>query len=299
MGLKFTKLFSYLPGEAVSNEYFEGFLETSDEWIRQRTGISSRHFHDGTFEDLVKRACKEISLEKKESVKAVIVASCTTKYQILPLASLVAEECGLSGEILTLDINQACTGFLSGLKILEDLLKTGEHAILIGAEKFSSSLDFKDRSTVVLFGDGVAGGILEKTDERCVFKNYTRPNSEVLYYSDEKEGLEMKGKDIYRFVTRDVLNSLEEFLEENNLDKDEVTFIVHQANIRILEALSKRLELKENIPSNIQQTGNISSASIPLLLKEMDEKNQLKRGEKIVFMAFGAGLSWAFGHITW
>lgn len=298
MGLKFIDVFSFLPEKKYSNKYFENYLDTSDQWIKDRTGISSRHFYDGNIQEMMKDFAKNIILEDKNKIKAVIVASCTTKYQVPSLAAILAGELNLNREVLALDINQACTGFLSGMKLLDGILKTGEKAILIGAEKFSDILDFNDRSVAVIFGDGIGGAIVEKTDEKNIFKSFTKADSKALYYSEEKSSLQMAGKEVYRFVTRDVLNTLEEFLEENQINKDDTTFISHQANERILEALKKRLKLRE-IPSNIRNTGNVSSASIPILLKELNDKNKLKRGEKIVFMAFGAGLAWSFGYITW
>lgn len=299
MGLKFLETFSYLPKNRYSNHYFEKYLDTSDQWIKDRTGISYRHFYDGKMEDMIKDFSRSIDIKGK-NIKAVIVATCTSKYQIPTLSSIVAGNLGLAKEIFVLDINHACTGFVAGLELLDKLLDVKDKALLIGAEKFSDVLNFYDRSTAVIFGDGVGGALIEKTEDKAIFKSFTSPDSEVLNYLEEKGGLSMAGKDIYRFVTRDVLNSLVDFLDENNIDKDEVTFIAHQANDRILEALSKRLDIKtEKIPSNIKDTGNLSSASIPILLDKLKKENKLKRGEEIVFVAFGAGLSWSFGHITW
>lgn len=300
MGLKFIDTFSYLPEKRISNQYFEDYLDTTDQWISERTGISYRHFYDGSMMEMIKDSCQNIHLQNKEEIKAVIVASCTTKYQIPALASVVAGELGLSGQLIAMDINQACTGFVAGMELLDKILEVGGKAILIGAEKFSDVLDFEDRSTAVIFGDGIGGAIVEKTDGKGTFISYTNPNSDALIYSEEKCGLQMEGRDVYRFVTRDVLNSLEQFLEEHNIDKDRVTFVAHQANGRILEALARRLDVdSDKVPSNIKYTGNISSGSIPILLDQLNKEDKLKRGEDIVFMAFGAGLSWSFGHITW
>lgn len=300
MGLKFVKLFSHLPGDSYSNQYFEDYLDTTDEWIKARTGISKRYFYEGTIEEMMREYCRKISKEQISRIKAVMVASCTSKHQIPSLASIVVGELGLEENILALDINQACSGYLAGLEMLESYLLPGEQALMIGAEKFSDTLNFSDRSTAVLFGDGIGGALIQKTIEKSIYKSYTRANDKVLHYANETEGISMEGKDIYRFVTKDVVNSLENFMEENQIDRKEVTFISHQANGRILDALSKKLKVNPSqIPSNIEYTGNVSSASIPILLEELKRDKKLKRGDKIVFMAFGAGLSWSFGYTTW
>ena len=302
MGLMLKESFSYLPGEPYHNKRFEKYLDTSDQWIQERTGIVHRHFSDKSMEEMIARLSKIIEAKDIDTrnIKLVLVATCTSSHQIPTLASIVCGYLGLNEDVLALDINQACSGFVSGLSLAEKYLDVGDEALVIGVEKFSDILDYDDRSTAVLFGDGGAGVLVEKNRDLAIFNHGTISDSSVLCRDIDTNVLTMNGKEVYRFVVRDIAQKLEDFLSTNSIDKDEVLFISHQANKRIIEALANRLKVNINqLPTNIEKTGNISSASIPLLLDEVIKNYDLKRGEKIVLVAFGAGMSWAFGYLTY
>lgn len=302
MGIRIEKVSSYLPKKIVTNNDFEKILDTSDQWIRKRTGIEQRHFKDKEkLEDLVINSVEKLNLnsEEKENIKAVIVATCTSKYQIPSLASLVKEKfLNEFTDIYVLDINSACSGYVQGLEFLNSYLKENESALLIGAEAFSDILDFTDRTTSILFGDGAGASFISKNSESAVFKTISIGNSEVLKYKDY---LTMDGKEVYKFAVHDVYNILEDFLKNNNINKRQVDkYIFHQANIRIINSIQKALdESSEKFPINLNKTGNLSSASIPVLLSELIRKDRINRGENIVLVGFGAGLVASIAYLKW
>lgn len=304
MGLKIEKTSSYLPGESIDNFYFEKILDTSDEWISSRTGIKERHFvKDEDMLDIVVKAIKGLNLTKEEikNTKNIIVATCTY-FKIIPnISSQVQKIFGFGEDIYSLDINVGCSGFVAGLKLLDNLVKDKEHAILIGVEIFSEILDFEDRNTAVLFGDGVGAVFLSKSQEESLFQSGTKSNFEALNYGDSKPGLYMAGKEVYKFGVTTIPEDIKRFLDKNNIDKDEIDyFISHQANIRILNSMAKTLKVSsEKFPSNLEKVGNISAASIPILLDDLNKAGILKRGQKLILVGFGAGLTWSLAYLKW
>ena len=304
MGIKIKKTSSYLPEKVVDNFYFEKILDTSDEWISSRTGIKERHFveDEGIF-DLVKESIKGLKLSKqeKERIKTIVVATCTSTYEIPNLASQIQKSFGLAEDVYSLDINMACSGFVAGLKLVDGIIGDGENALLVGVELFSDIIDFKDRNTAILFGDGAGAVLLEKGEEKSYFSSGTRGNEKALNYDREGNKLNMEGREVYKFAVSTMEKETKDFLKKIGKKKEEIDyFVAHQANIRILESLGKGLEVSmDKIPSNIEKVGNTSSASIPLLLDSMNKKGSLKRGDKIVLLAFGAGLTWSLAYMEW
>lgn len=304
MGLRIEKTSSYLPGQAIDNFYFEKILDTSDEWISSRTGIRKRHFvQDEEMIDLVVKAIKALKLSKEEieKTKTIIVATCTD-FKIIPnIASQVQKIFGFGEELYSLDINMACSGFVAGLNLLDKLMEEDEHSILIGVEIFSQILDFQDRDTAVLFGDGAGAVLLSKSTEKSLFQSGTKANMEALNYKGTNDSLYMAGKEVYKFGVTTIPGAIDEFLEKNNIDRDEVDyFISHQANIRILMSMAKKLKVSQDkFPSNLERVGNISAASIPILLDDLNKDGVLKRGQKLILVAFGAGLTWSLAYLKW
>ena len=304
MGIKFKKTASCLPEKIVDNFYFEKILDTSDEWIRSRTGISQRHFvEEESMFDLVKTSVLNLNLsaEEKEKIKFIIVATCTSGIAIPSLACQIQEEFNLNEDIYALDINMACSGFVAGLRLIDGMIKPDEMALLIGVEVFSKMLDFTDRNTAILFGDGAGAVLLEHTEKASHFTSGTRGNKKALNHGFSKEGLSMDGRDVYKFGVTTMETEIKQFVDRLNMKLTDIDlFITHQANIRMLDSIGKSLGVtKDKAPSNIDQVGNISAASIPVLLDQMNQKGQLKAGDQLMISGFGAGLTWVLAQMEW
>lgn len=302
MGIQILKTSSYLPPNIVYNDFFEKYLDTSDTWIKSRTGIESRNFiKDENILDMVKAAIDNLNIDIEEikKIKKVIVATCTYRDMIPSLSSQVQGYLNLEEDIFSVDINMACSGYVAGLSLLDNILKEDEYAILIGAEVFSKLLDFNDRNTAILFGDGVGASLISKNNENSIFSSGCISNGKVLNIS--YDNLYMEGREVYRFAVSTVSKKIKEFLITNNIDIEKIDYLIsHQANIRILESIGKDLKLpKEKILSNLKNIGNISAASIPVLLDEYNRKNLFKKGDRLLFLGFGAGLNWSIGYIKW
>lgn len=304
MGIKIIKTSSYLPKKIVDNFYFEKILDTSDEWISSRTGIRQRHFAENEeMIDLIKESIIKLNLSQDEidKVKTIVVATCTSFYAIPNLASQVHESFPFGEDVYSLDINMACSGFAAGLKLINGIIKEEEYALLVGVEVFSELLDFTDRDTAVLFGDGAGAVLLEYSKNDSFFSAGTRGNRKALNYGHDSDSLAMEGKEVYRFGVSTMVKETKKFLDKLDIDKDDIDyFISHQANIRMLESIAKGLGVsKEKVPSNIDKVGNISSASIPVLLDHMNKKDIFKTGDKILMLGFGAGLTWVLSYMEW
>lgn len=288
MGLKIIETAKYLPEKVVANTYFENRMDTSDAWISERTGIRTRHFaEEMTNLQMIKNACKK--LMQLENIRLIIVASFHVE-SIMPSASCILQQyLSLYENILAIDVNVACTGFVSATILAEKYLQPGERALIVGAEKFSSVLDFNDRSTAILFGDGAGAVVYEKTETKFSFDTGTRGNMEDLTLLDDAY-LKMNGKKIFRFAVTQLPRSIEMVLKKSTLQISEIDFFVmHQANLRILNHVGEKLQIpKDKIPVNVNSVGNIGAASVAILLDKIDWKNK-----KLVLSGFGAGLSWA------
>lgn len=301
MGIQILKTAGYLPDNIFTNKDFEKFLDTSDEWIRSRTGILSRYFarNEGLI-DLVINSVEKLDLTEKEKarVKIIIVSTSTSSYTIPTLASRVQESFFTKEDIYTLDINMGCSGFVAGLHLINNMLETGEYGLLIGGEKLTQILDFKDRSTAVLFGDGSGAALIKNSRNKSYFTAGTKGNTTALHYCNK---LNMEGKEVYKFAITVIPKEITRFLSKIEIGLNEIDyFICHQANIRIIESIAKTLQVSiEKFPTNLYKTGNLSSASIPILLDEMKKSKILKRGNKLLFIGFGAGLSWSLAYLEW
>lgn len=298
---------AYAPPNVMDNNDLSKLVETSDEWIRERTGIVRRHIADG--ENTVSMAVKSAeSALKNANISAeeigFIIVSTISSNVILPCAACeVQKEIGAVNAVC-FDLNAACSGFLFAYNTAQAYIASGIYrtGIVIGAECLSNLIDWKDRGTCILFGDG-AGAVVVKAKEG------TQPS--IITHSDGEKGkaltceqndfIHMDGQEVFKFVVKQVPKCICELLEANGLKKEEIHyFILHQANRRIVEAVAKRLKIEiEKFPMNLQEYGNTSSASIPILLDEMNQKGLLRKGMKIVMAGFGAGLSWGASLIEW
>lgn len=298
---------AYVPPNVMDNNDLSKLVETSDEWIRERTGIVRRHIADG--ENTVSMAVKSAeSALKNANISAeeidFIIVSTISSNVILPCAACeVQKEIGAVNAVC-FDLNAACSGFLFAYNTAQAYIASGIYrtGIVIGAECLSNLIDWKDRGTCILFGDG-AGAVVVKAKEG------TQPS--IITHSDGEKGkaltceqndfIHMDGQEVFKFAVKQVPKCVCELLEANGLKKEEIHyFILHQANRRIVEAVAKRLKIEiEKFPMNLQEYGNTSSASIPILLDEMNQKGLLRKGMKIVIAGFGAGLSWGASLIEW
>ena len=317
---------SFFPQMIVSNDDLSKVVDTNDEWIRSRTGIKERRISEGQdTSELAIEAAKEAIISAKIEVKEIelIIVATSSPDNIFPnTASLVQFGIGAENAVCY-DLSAACTGFLFALNTAHAFIKSGiyKKALVIGSEVMSKTIDWKDRGTCVLFGDG-AGAVLVAADEcgideLVMYSDGTKGN--VLLCEDRKVGnfltvaveneeinasfgfVKMEGQEVFRFAVKQVPQCINDVLKKSNTNIDEVKyFVLHQANIRIIQSVAKRLKVDlEKFPTNLELYGNTSAASIPILLDEMNKNGMLKPGDKIIISGFGAGLSWGATLLTW
>lgn len=299
---------AYVPENKVTNFELEKSLDTSHEWIVQRTGIESRHIVGSEMvadmaDKAAQRAISKTTLSGKD-IDLIIVATSSTETTMPTTAALVQEKIGGNG--ICFDMNVACSGFVVALNTAQAYIQSGmaNTALIIGAESMSRTVDWEDRGTCILFGDG-AGAVILQAHESLLYGH--------KIYSDGARGAALKcdhttnskiwmdGREVFKFATRELPVCINQLLEEVQVDKDDVDYyILHQANKRIIETVAKRLDVSaEKFPLNLHKYGNTSAASIPLLLNELDEQGKLKAGMKIVMVGFGAGLTWGSILMEW
>ncbi len=309
-GLNIIGLGKAVPQKAFTNDDFSEFLETSDEWISTRTGIKTRRLcninayksNENQLELAIKaakEALKDSEIEAKK-IGICIVATATPTYAFPSTACLVARELGLNEDCMAFDLSAACSGFIYGLSVCKDMLSQRSrdtYALVVGAEEFSKILDFTDRSTCVLFGDG-AGAAVVKLKEDDVYASiaHTRGDDKCLVcggVANDKK-LYMDGSAVYRFAIGAIEEVLKELVEKSKYSLEKIDHIVcHQANKRIINHVIRSTKQPEDkFFMNLDHYGNTSAASVPLALKEMQEKGELVAGDKAYLVGFGAGLTW-------
>ena len=280
---------AYAPEQVVTNQDLTKFLDTNDAWIRERTGIGARHVStsEGTSAlatEAAKRAIADAGISPEE-IEIVIVAT-SSPDRAFPSAAADVQGAIGAKHAVAFDITAACSGFIYALHIVQGFIQAGIYktALIIGAETLSKVLDWTDRSSCILFGDG-AGAAVVRADETGVVLGF----------------MQMDGQEVFKFAVKKVPEIVNAILEETGTDREAVQhYLLHQANIRILEAASRRLKVPmDKIPVNIERYGNTSAASIPILLDEMHRDGRLKRGDTLVMAGFGAGLTWGAALMTW
>lgn len=311
---------SCLPKKVLTNAEMETIVETSDEWIKSRTGIEQRHMAiEETTTSLAVEAARRALEDAKtqaEEIDLIIVGSVSTDRHFPSTACEVQSAIG-AVNATAFDINAACSGFLFGLGIANAYFTSGtfRKALIIGAEVLSKMMNWEDRSTCVLFGDGAGAAVVEKSEEGIismtqgsdgakggVLSCHNRPVNNPFVANDTAlDYTSMNGQEVYKFAVRTVPEAISKVLDDAGVSPDEVKyFVLHQANIRIIEAVSKRLgQSMEKFPTNLQKCGNISAASVPILLDEVNKAGMLNKGDKIVLAGFGAGLTWGAALVTW
>lgn len=309
---------SCIPQKVVTNDELANIVETDDEWIKSRTGICQRHVSIGEDTSDLATGTAKMILEKgninPEDIELIVVATISPDYNVPSVSCIVQKNIG-AVNAMAFDISAACSGFVFGMSIADKFIKTGafKNALVIGSEVLSKHVNWADRSTCVLFGDGSGGAFIERsekpgviaedvmsdgakgfslTDARCTPSNAFNDVKKVESVEDIK--IRMDGKEIFDFATRRIPKSIKKLMDENNITVDDIKYIVpHQANERIVKFIAKKLKMPvEKFYLNIYEYGNTSSASIPIALNEMFEKNLLEEGDKIIISGFGGGLTW-------
>lgn len=302
-GIHLVSTGSAVPKTRYDNQKISELVDTNDEWIVTRTGIKNRFIcKEETCVSLAveaARAAMEKAGNPVEKVSAVIVATSTADYAFPSTACLVAKELGLKKDVMSFDLTAACTGFLYGLEVARGILSTheGQYVLLVGAEQLSRIVDYTDRSTCILFGDGAGAALLDTSEKEYASVHGSDGNPAVLSCNGvgkEEMFLHMKGNDVFRFAVTVLKDTIERLLEENHLALEDVDLVVcHQANARILDSVKRKFPgYEEKFFVNIEKYGNTSAASIPIALNELSESGRLKENMRILCVGFGAGLSW-------
>lgn len=320
---------SYVPPDILTNDNLSEMVDTSDEWIRTRTGICNRHIaKDMDNADMAYNAARnavEDARIEASKIGLIIVATSTPDYAFPNQVSLVQAKLK-AVNAMCFDVSAACSGFITALDIAASMLKAGsyKYALVIGSEKMSEIVNWKDRSVCVLFGDGAGAVVLKAVDNNTedvtgALVGHERGIIDSNIYNDGTGAsvltggrrfsdscstdifIHMDGQEVFKFAVKSVPTAIETLLHNNNMDINEVDkFILHQANVRIIESVAKRLKAdKDKFPVNLNEYGNTSSASIPILLDELNRNGSLKQGEKLVLAGFGAGLSWGSILLVW
>ncbi|MEG1408332.1 MAG: beta-ketoacyl-ACP synthase III [Terrisporobacter sp.] len=312
----------YTPSKKITNDDLSHIVDTNDEWISSRTGIKSRYMSSGEDTSYMaamasKKAIEEAGISVLD-IDLIVLATCTPDMFTPSTACIVQSIIGAKNAV-AFDISAACSGFIYGLDIAKSLMNSNKYnnTLVIGAENLSKFMDWKDRSTCILFGDGAGAAVLCKSKEAGIGSSLCKSEGEkwdciTIEGSDvdspfvEKKTLrdsklKMNGNEVFKFATSIIVKSINEILEDNNLTLDDIDYIVpHQANIRIIEYAARKLKVPmSKFYMNIEEYGNTSAASIPIALSEMYEKDLLKKGNKIILVGFGAGLTYGATFINW
>lgn len=310
---------SYLPEKSLTNADLEKLVDTNDQWIRERTGIRRRAIaadgqvtSDLAYEAAI-QALEAAGLEATD-LDAIIVGT-VSPDQIMPTTACVLQRKLGAREIMALDISAACSGFVYGLSIAADFIKVGryKHILVVGAEILHNLVNYKDRETCILFGDGAGCAILsraENTDEGEVYSHHLHADGKIsdlflvpmggsaIPFSHEAldQGLhlmKMKGRDIFKHAVRTMSHACTEALEANNMPASDIDWVIpHQANIRIIEAVAKHFKIPmSKVVVEIENMGNTSAATVPVAMDRAIRDGRIQRGQNILLTAFGAGIT--------
>ena len=304
----------YLPEKVLTNADLEKIVETSDQWIKDRTGISKRHIaaENQTTCDLAEIAAKramEAAGVCSNDIDLIVFAT-TTPDKVFPsTACLLQQRLDIHG-CAAFDVQAVCTGFIYALGIAEKFIKTGSAkcALVIGAETLSRIVDWTDRTTCVLFGDGAGAVVLQESDEPGILSTHLHADgayenlltvpagisSDYSKITANQAYIEMKGNEVFKMAVNTLGRIVDETLEANNLDKKDIDWLIpHQANIRIINATAKKLKMStDRVVVTVDEHGNTSAASVPLALDVAVRDGRIKRGETLLMEAFGGGFTW-------
>jgi len=305
---------SYLPAQVLTNYDLEKIVDTSDQWIRERTGIEKRHIAaegENTC-DLAEQAARNAIAAAGRETKDIdlIVVATTTPDQVFPsTACLLQSRLDIHG-CAAFDVQAVCTGFIYAMGVADNFIRTGNArcALVIGAETFSRILNWEDRTTCVLFGDGAGAVVLEASDEPGVLSTHLHADGDYASllqvpvgvstgYDKMRESaafVEMRGAEVFKMAVNTLGRIVDETLEKNGLDKSDIDWLIpHQANTRIIRATAKKLRMSmDRVVVTVGEHGNTSAASVPLALDVAVRDGRIKRGETLLMEAFGGGFTW-------
>lgn len=313
---------AYVPSLTVTNNDISKLVDTNDEWIVKMTGISERRISQGEdTSDMATKAAlsalKRADVDPKD-LDLIIVATISPDMFIPSVACLVQSKLG-ADNAACFDISVACSGFVYAMEVAQSMMKSMKYknALIVGAETLSKAVNWQDRSTCILFGDGAGAAVLKETDNLGIIKSYLRSEGKKgdaltigavdfdTPFSKEAKKMDryvhMNGGRVLKFAVSAISHSVKEILKETGISLDEVKYIVpHQANIRIIQSAAKLLHVDmEKFYINIDRYGNTSSASVPIALNEMYEKGLISKGDKLLLVAFGGGLTYAATILEW
>ncbi len=311
---------AYIPQKKLTNHDFEKMVDTTDEWIKKRTGIESRYIaaDDEATSDLAAKAA-ETAIQRssldKDSIDAIICATISPDHLCMPsTACLIADKLGIKN-IMAFDISAACSGFVYALSIAKSFIESKMHKniLIIGAEKLSSIVDYSDRTTCVLFGDGAGAAVISATEDKKesildiktsadgTYKDFLitpgcgskYPCSEEVL-KEHQNFIKMKGNETFKLAVKTLTSDVLEILKENDLTSEDIDyFIPHQANYRIIEAVRNKMKFPvEKTVLTVAKYGNTSAASIPMAMNDWYESGKLKKGDLMLLDTFGGGLTW-------
>ncbi|HEV09237.1 MAG: beta-ketoacyl-ACP synthase III [Sulfurihydrogenibium sp.] len=303
MGSKITGIGMFVPERVLTNQDLEKILDTSDEWITTRTGIKERHIADEWVKasDLALNASKEAldmaGIHPKD-IDLVLVATSTPDMIFPSTACFLSDKLGCKNP-MAFDFSAACSGFIYGLTIADSFIKSGKanNVLLVGSEVFSKIIDWSDRSTAVLFGDGAGAVVLSKSnDDSDILSTVMKSDGShwQLLHCQVGEKLRMQGRETFKLAIKSMEQVCNKALAKAGITKEDIKLIIpHQANVRIIDALAEKLEVdRDKVYVNIQKYGNTSAASIPIAMYEAYKEGKINRGDYILLTAFGAGLTW-------
>lgn len=313
----------YVPDKILTNDDLEKMVDTSDEWIYSRTGIKERRISSFATSVLGLKAADDLLTKiNKNPLDIDLIVFCTiSPDNNTPSCSCLVQKHIGAKNATAFDINAACTGFIYGLVLADSLIKTGKYknAIVIGSEVLSKLINWKDRNTCVLFGDGAGAVFIEATSDTNtgIIDTYTRsigeksdslisrsiPVSNFMVENTEEiyPYIEMDGREVFKFAVSSIIESIEKLLKDNKLSINDIKCIVpHQANIRIIEAAAQKLKISvEKFFTNLHKYGNTSAASIPIALDEVNRIGNCKKGDLVILVGFGGGLTYGSILVRW
>jgi 3-oxoacyl-[acyl-carrier-protein] synthase III len=319
-----TAVGGYLPPDLLTNADLEKMVDTTDEWIKTRTGISTRHILKGEglgTSDMGAEAVKQLCAKRgitPMDIDLIICATVTPDHQFPATANIISDKIGAKNA-WSFDVGAACSGFIYALTVGTQFIESGKHkkVVVVGADKMSSIVDYTDRTTCVLFGDGAGAVLLEPTiDETGILDSILKTDGNGRHYLHQKSGGSVSpasaetvskkehyvfqdGQPVFKAAVVGMADVSAEIMEKNGLSSEDVAWLVpHQANLRIIDATARRMGVgNEKVMINIHKYGNTTAATIPLCL--VDWENQLNKGDNIILAAFGGGFTWGSVYVKW
>jgi 3-oxoacyl-[acyl-carrier-protein] synthase-3 len=300
-GIKIIATGAQAPSKKVSNDDLAKIVETSDEWISQRTGMSVRHHvsgeenHTWLAEQAARQAIERAGIDKNQ-IGVVVVCTVSADYFSPSCACIIQGRLGLSQDIIAMDIGAGCSGFIFGLETIRALMMAREnkYGLIIGAEVLSKKMDMTDRGTCVLFGDGAAAAVVALSDTKYTSVIGVDGDEEMINIKSPDGYIHMDGQGTYKFAVATVPKVIEQVVQKAGITYDDIDFFVlHQANLRIIESIAKKVKQPmDKFVVNIEKYGNTSAASVGLALDEALSVGRIRKGDKVLMCAFGAGRTW-------